>query len=54
MTDDDQPDVEHHLREALRHLETAQNGDLRKTHAVALEEVSTTIGTVLQEQRSDE
>ncbi|EMA42598.1 hypothetical protein [Halobiforma nitratireducens] len=49
MTDD----TEHHLREALRHLEAARDGDLRKTNAVAVEEVSDTITAVLQEYEED-
>ncbi|WP_186336480.1 hypothetical protein [Natrarchaeobaculum aegyptiacum] len=53
MTDDGEPDVERHLREALQHLDDAQEGDLRKTHSVALEEVSKTVGTVLRERQSD-
>ncbi|ELY85114.1 hypothetical protein C484_21162 [Natrialba taiwanensis DSM 12281] len=42
-----------HLREALRHLDAAQEGDLRKTNAVALEEVSQTITSVLREYEQD-
>ncbi|AXR78220.1 hypothetical protein [Natrarchaeobaculum sulfurireducens] len=54
MTDDEHIDTEYHLREALRHLDEAQAGDLRKTHSVALEEVSTTVSTVLRERSADE
>ncbi|WP_169330814.1 hypothetical protein [Natronobacterium gregoryi] len=50
MTDD----TAHHLREALRHLEAARDGDLRKTHDVALEQVSNTVGSVLQEYTEDQ
>lgn len=54
MTDDEHTDADFHLRAALRHLENAQDGDLRKTHSVALEEVSTTVGTILRERSADE
>ncbi|WP_175607242.1 hypothetical protein [Natrinema saccharevitans] len=55
MTENTDPDTERHLREALRHLGTAQDdGDLRKTHAVALEEVSNTVSSVLREYEGDE
>ena len=54
MSDDDPTDVEHHLREALRHLDEAQDGDLRKTHVVALEEVAKTVSTVLREYQNGE
>ena len=53
MTDDEH-DTEYHLREALRHLEAArQRGELRKTNAVAIEEVSSTVSTVLREHERD-
>ncbi|MDQ2051431.1 hypothetical protein RBH26_13185 [Natronolimnohabitans sp. A-GB9] len=54
MTDDTDSETEHHLREALRHLRAAQEGDLRKTNAVAIEEVSNTVSTVLREHEEDE
>ncbi len=54
MTDDTDPETERHLREALRHLGKALDGDLRKTNAIALEEVSNTLSTVLREYESDE
>ncbi|NGM71589.1 hypothetical protein G6M89_21835 [Natronolimnobius sp. AArcel1] len=58
MTDDHNsetdPDVEHHLRKALQHLgEASEADDLRKTNAVALEDVSRTISSVLREYRHD-
>ncbi|WP_408959194.1 hypothetical protein [Natrinema sp. 74] len=43
-------EIEHHLREALQHLSEARDADdLRKTNAVALEEVENTVSTVLRE-----
>ena len=53
MTEDNDHDAEYHLREALRHLTNARDGDLRKTHAVAIEEVSDTVATVLNEYDQD-
>ncbi|WP_162989773.1 hypothetical protein [Natronorubrum halophilum] len=55
MTDETDPEreMEMHLREALRHLGEAQQGDLRKTNAVALEEVSNTVSSVLREHEQD-
>ena len=51
-TDDE---TAHHLREALRHLgEVQQRDDLRKTNAVAIEEVSNTVSSVLREYENDE
>ncbi|QLK25511.1 hypothetical protein HYG81_15700 [Natrinema zhouii] len=48
-------ETERHLRQALRHLGEAQDDDdLRKTNAVALEEVSNTVSTVLREYEGDE
>ncbi|MFP8954243.1 hypothetical protein ACLI4Z_14930 [Natrialbaceae archaeon A-arb3/5] len=48
-------DTERHLREALQHLRKAQESDdLRKTNAVALEEVSNTVSSVLREHEQDE
>ncbi|WP_436347659.1 hypothetical protein [Natronorubrum sp. FCH18a] len=46
--------TEYHLRAALNHLGEAQDGDLRKTNAVALEEVSNTVSSVLREHEQDE
>ncbi|WP_226006088.1 hypothetical protein [Natrinema salinisoli] len=55
MTDENGSDTERHLREALRHLGQAQDDDdLRKTNAVALEEVSNTVSSVLREYEGDE
>ena len=54
MTEPNDHDTEYHLREALRHLTNAQDGALRKTHAVAIEEVSNTVATVLNEHSRDE
>ncbi|OVE86445.1 hypothetical protein [Natronolimnobius baerhuensis] len=59
MTDDHDsetdPDVEYHLREALQHLGAASEADdLRKTNAVALEDVSRTVSSVLREYEHDE
>lgn len=56
MTDttDTDTDTGEHLRAALRHLEAArQQEDLRKTNAVALENVSNTVSTVLREYEGD-
>ena len=48
-------DTEQHLREALQHLSEARDSDdLRKTNAVALEEVENTVSTVLREYEQDE
>ncbi|WP_339104435.1 hypothetical protein [Haloterrigena salinisoli] len=48
-------ETEQHLREALRHLSEARDADdLRKTNAVALEEVENTVSTVLREHEQDE
>jgi len=50
MSEANGTDTERHLREALRHLGQAQDDDtLRKTNAVALEEVSNTVSSVLRE-----
>ena len=55
MTDTTDTETEEHLRAALRHLEAAQQqGELRKTNAVALENVSNTVSTVLREYEDDE
>ncbi|SIR11044.1 hypothetical protein [Natronorubrum daqingense] len=54
MTEHADQETEHHLREAIRHLSEAQDGDLRKTHDVAIEEVLTTVSTVLHEHSQDE
>lgn len=55
MTEDTGSDTERHLREALRHLgEARDDEDLRKTHSVALEEVSNTVSSVLREYEDDE
>ncbi|MDF9746313.1 hypothetical protein [Natrinema salsiterrestre] len=55
MTDETGSDTERHLREALKHLGQAQDDDdLRKTNAVALEEVSNTVSSVLREYEGDE
>lgn len=54
MTDDIDPnETERHLREALRHLNEAREGELRKTNAVAIAEVSNTVSTVLREHEED-
>ncbi|EMA35560.1 hypothetical protein SAMN05444422_104255 [Halobiforma haloterrestris] len=55
MTGDDADHgAEYHLREALRHLnEARETGDLRKTNDVALEEVSDTVASVLNEYDQD-
>lgn len=54
MTENNDHDVEYHLREALRHLGEAQEkGDLRKTNDVAIEQVSQTIASVLNEHSQD-
>jgi hypothetical protein len=42
-----------HLREALKHLQDAREGDLRKTHAVAVEEAARTVARVLDEHERD-
>ncbi|MFC6766509.1 hypothetical protein [Natrinema soli] len=48
-------ETERHLRKALRHLGEAQkDDDLRKTNAVALEEVSNTVSSVLREYEGDQ
>ena len=54
MTEETENRTEHHLREAIRHLSEAQDGDLRKTNAVAIEEVLNTVSTVLREHTEDE
>ncbi|WP_265111233.1 hypothetical protein [Halosolutus halophilus] len=55
MNGDDHHGTEYHLREALRHLgEARDEGDLRKTNDTAIEEVSNTIATVLNEYKRDE
>lgn len=54
MTGENDNQTEHHLREAIRHLNEAQDGDLRKTNAVAIEEVLNTVSTVLREHTQDE
>ncbi|SEQ45039.1 hypothetical protein [Natrinema salaciae] len=52
---DDSLETEQHLRKALQHLSEARDGDdLRKTNAVALEEVANTVSTVLHEYEHDE
>ena len=52
---DDGIGTEQHLREALQHLSAARDsGDLRKTNAVAIEEVENTVSTVLREYQQDE
>ncbi|GAB3665633.1 hypothetical protein [Halopiger thermotolerans] len=52
---DDGLETEQHLRKALRHLSEARDGDdLRKTNAVALEEVESTVSSVLREYEADE
>ncbi|ELY44508.1 hypothetical protein [Natronorubrum sulfidifaciens] len=53
MTDEPASLTDHHLREALRHLKEAQDGDLRKTNAIALEQVSNTVSMVLREHSED-
>lgn len=55
MTGENDHETEYHLREAIRHLSQAQEeGDLRKTNAVAIEEVLKTVSTVLREHSQDE
>ncbi|WP_254763435.1 hypothetical protein [Natrinema marinum] len=55
MADENETDIERHLRQTLRHLNEAQEADdLRKTNAVALEEVSNTVSSVLREYEDDE
>lgn len=54
MTEEPDDATRHHLREALRHIDAAQDGDLRKTNDVALEEVAKTVSTVLREYEQDE
>ncbi|ELY74437.1 hypothetical protein [Natrinema pallidum] len=55
MNDQNGSDTERHLREALRHLGEARDADdLRKTNAVALEEVSNTVSSVLREYEGHE
>lgn len=52
---DDGTETEQHLREALQHLSAARDADdIRKTNAVALEEVENTVSTVLREYEQDE
>ncbi|WP_165874853.1 hypothetical protein [Natrarchaeobius oligotrophus] len=53
MTQSDGTQTERHLRAALRHLERARDGDLRKTNDAAIEEVSNTVATVLREHEQD-
>ncbi|SEV88057.1 hypothetical protein [Natrinema salifodinae] len=53
MSGDTTTETEYHLREALQHLSEAQDGDLRKTNAVVIEEVSNTVSTVLREYTRD-
>ena len=53
MIDEDTDETAYHLRQALHHLEEAQDGDLRKTNAVAIEEVSKTVSIVLRERLAD-
>ena len=54
MTEERDDATEHHLREAIRHLSEARDGDLRKTNAAALEEVSDTVSTILRERDDEE
>ncbi|MFC4437208.1 MULTISPECIES: hypothetical protein [Natrialbaceae] len=54
MTEETDDRTEYHLREAIRHLSEAQEGDLRKTNAAAIEEVLNTVSTVLREHTEDE
>ncbi|WP_200840336.1 hypothetical protein [Natrialba sp. INN-245] len=54
MSPNDETLTEHHLREALRHLECARNGDLRKTNDVAIAQVTDTVAAVLSEYEHDE
>ncbi|RKD97613.1 hypothetical protein [Halopiger aswanensis] len=52
---DDGLETDQHLRRALQHLSEARDDeDLRKTNAVALEEVESTVSTVLREYEQDE
>lgn len=55
MSGENGTDVERHLRQTLQHLNEAREADdLRKTNAVALEEVSNTVSSVLREYEDDE
>lgn len=54
MTEESDSRTDHHLQEALRHLSEVERDDLRKTNAVALEQVTDTIAMVLREHREDE
>ena len=54
MTDENERTTEHHLREAIRDLSEARDGELRKTNATVIEDVSDTVSTVLREQERDE
>jgi hypothetical protein len=54
MTEENEQPTEHHLREAIRHLSEARDGDLRKTNATVIEDVSDTVSTVLREQERGE
>lgn len=53
MTDEAHNQTADDLREALRHLGEAQNGDLRRTHEVAIEQAARTIARVLREHEED-
>ncbi|WP_165875301.1 hypothetical protein [Natrarchaeobius chitinivorans] len=53
MTDTEDDLTGHHLREALRHIERARDGDLRKTNDAALEQVTDTVAAVLREYEHD-
>ncbi|WP_254530111.1 hypothetical protein [Natrinema gelatinilyticum] len=55
MSENHRTETEEELKKALRHLSAArEEGDLRKTNDVALEEVSNTVSTVLREYEDDE
>lgn len=52
---DEEPDLtEHHLREALRHLEEAESESLDRTNLTAIEQVADTVARVLREHKLDE
>lgn len=54
MTDEEHDKVNHHLQEALDHLNKAQEGNLRQTNNVAVNEVATTLADILRERKRDE
>lgn len=54
MTEEENHQTEYHLQEALRHLSEVQNGSLRRSNAVAIEEVANIVSRVLREYNQDE